>query len=453
MAPHWFQELWRIITLALGMLAVGLLLNQPFLFLFLACLIYLSWHLYNLYQLDRWFHQSPRPRDLPDSPGIWGEVFYHFYRLQRRNRKRKRKLTSMLKRFRRSTAALPDAAVVLGPHYQIEWFNKSAQQLLGLHAPHDIRQPITNTLTHSTFQHYLSDQQYKDDKEGLKLQAPIDPNIMLRINVVPYTGSRHLLLARDVTKLHHLEQVRRDFVANVSHELRTPLTVISGFVETMADSDDECAEQWRRPLLLMAQQSTRMRNIIEDLLLLSKLESEPLSELERVDVPDLLHSIAEDAHLLSGEQKHHIELDVEPELKLYGRTSELRSAFSNLVFNAVRYTPENGYIHIRWYSDAQGIYFSVQDTGEGIAPEHLPRLTERFYRVDVARSRSQGGTGLGLAIVKHVLNHHEGQLHIESILGQGSTFRCQFPLKPKRLRQQESKVETNEDDETTNTRE
>lgn len=424
MSP-WVQEFWRVLGWTLGLLLIGLLLGYPVLFLFLACLSYLGWHLYHLYHLERWFTKSKKFQP-PDAPGIWGEVFYHFYRLQQRNRRRKRKLGEMLKRFQDSTAAIPDAAVVLGPRHEIEWFNKAACQLLALQSPKDKGQPITNLLRSPAFHHYLVN---RNDKESIQFTSPANPNIMLKVTVIPYADTQCLLIAHDITHVHRLEQIRSDFIANVSHELRTPLTVITGFLETMIDSQ-ECDQAFHRPLFLMAQQTVRMRNIVEDLLLLSRLEVEPPIEedVEPIHVVYLLHEICEEAKLLSGEQEHHLILEAQEHIMIDGRMEELRSAFSNLIFNAVRYTPAKGNIWIRWYQDTQGIHLEIEDSGEGIPPEHIPRLTERFYRVDVGRSRSQGGTGLGLAIVKHVLTRHKGQLHIESTLGQGSLFRCDFPV-------------------------
>ncbi len=421
MSRAWIQEIGRLLLLIGGMLFIGFLTGQIVLFLFIALLIYLGWHLYNLYCLEHWFTQS-KTFYPPEARGIWGEVFYHFYHLQQRNRKRKRKLSAMLKRFKKSTAAMPDAAVVLGKNYEIEWLNKAARRLLGLQSPQDISKPITNFIRSPAFSQYLT---HDDKKSGINLASPTEPNLILRIHIVPYAGNQHLLLARDVTQIHLLEQIRSDFIANVSHELRTPLTVVNGFIENMRDED--CPKEWERPLLLMAQQTARMCNIIEDLLLLSRLESAPTMEMTHpIIVADILKTICEEAQLLSGEKNHHITLEADKNLSLNGYAQELRSAFSNLVFNAVRYTPAGGTIKVRWYQDKKGKHFEVTDTGEGIAPEHLPRLTERFYRVDVGRSRNQGGTGLGLAIVKHVLNRHQGELRIESTLGEGSTFWCDF---------------------------
>jgi two-component system phosphate regulon sensor histidine kinase PhoR len=247
------------------------------------------------------------------------------------------------------------------------------------------------------------------------------------VSVVPYGNEQLLLVARDNTRLHKLEQIRRDFVANVSHELRTPLTVISGFLETLGDFPRINAQDRKHALQLMSQQTARMQHIVDDLLLLSRLETDQRPvRLEQVAVPDLLDTMADEAKTLSG-GKHAIRLEVEQDLHLHGNPEELRSAFTNLVSNAVRYSPGGGTITIRWFADARGAHFQVQDTGVGIAEHDIPRLTERFYRVDTARSRQSGGTGLGLAIVKHVLERHNAVLEISSELGEGSTFSCDFP--------------------------
>jgi two-component system, OmpR family, phosphate regulon sensor histidine kinase PhoR len=422
----WSEELWRLFLLFALLFIGGLLFGQVGWFLVFGLVLYLGWHLYNLYRLARWLRV--KKLQTPEAPGLWGEIFQQFRRLQQRNRKRKRKLSNMLRRFRESTEAMPDAAVVLNAAYEIEWFNKAAARFLNLQFPKDLNRPITNLLRDPRFIQYLEhDCKNNGSAPSIKLPSPLDTQRILRIHVVPYARKSHLLIARDVSRLHRLEQTRRDFVANVSHELRTPLTVIHGFIETLQDDLDDCP-QWQRPLLLMGQQAARMQNIVNDLLLLSRLEGEEIEgEGEAVDVPALLRDICADARALSGEQAHELCEEVDDSLFLCGREEELRSAFSNIVFNAVRYTPAHGKIFVRWYSDAEGAHFLVQDSGEGIARQHLPRLTERFYRVDVARSRGHGGTGLGLAIVKHVLNRHQAQLRIDSELGQGSVFCCDFP--------------------------
>jgi two-component system phosphate regulon sensor histidine kinase PhoR len=425
MNNHWRQEFSHLLAISLGLWVIGWWTGHIWLFLLIGCLWYITRHLYYLYHLDRWLIQSRKRNALLDTWGVWDEVFYELGRLQQRHRKRKRRLAEMLDQFHRSTDALPDAAVVLGTQSEIEWFNRSATLLLGLRHAQDKGQFIGNLVRYPLFNHYLA---HPEEPKSIKMISPVNPNIILRVHIVSYGENERLLLARDVTDIHRLEQVRQDFVANVSHELRTPLTVISGFIETMTDAEDACSQQWARGLALMAQQTTRMRNIVDDLLLLSRLESEPLEDSYRtIYVAELLQNIIEEACILSGSQQHHLQITADSEVNLRGREDELRSAFSNIIFNAVRYTPAGGVISVRWYADSAGGHLAVQDSGDGIAAEHLPRLTERFYRVDVGRSRNQGGTGLGLAIVKHVLNRHDAQLHISSEVDKGSLFQCDFP--------------------------
>lgn len=425
MTNPWIQEGSRFSLLVGGAWLIGWVLGYTVLFISLAVLFYLFWHVLNLYRLHRWLQRSKKFHP-PSAPGIWGEIAFQVLRLQQRNRKRKRKLTNMLKRFQSSTAAMPDAAVVLKHGATIEWFNRAAQNLLGLRSPQDIDQRVTKLLRNPQFIDYL--EQGNPQDQSIKITSPVDPDKMLRVHIVPYTGQRSLLIARDITRIHRLEQVRQDFVANVSHELRTPLTVIHGFLETMLDAKDEFAPEWQRPLALMSEQTLRMQNIVNDLLLLSRVESEQSAmQTETVDVPKMLRGIVDEAKALSGERAHSFQIEIDDLLYLKGKSDELRSAFSNLVFNAVRYTPAQGHIQLVWQMEEQQACFAVHDTGEGIAEQHIPRLTERFYRVDVSRSRGQGGTGLGLAIVKHVLNRHQGQLQIKSQLNQGSSFYCYFP--------------------------
>ena len=265
-------------------------------------------------------------------------------------------------------------------------------------------------------------------REPLEIPAPADINIQLQYAITRYGPGDRLMVVRDVTRLHNLEQMRKDFVANVSHELRTPLTVVVGYLETMLDLDDDLNPRWKRPLQQMQQQANRMQALLNDLLLLARLEtSDNPSEDELVDVRPLLEHIRKDAEALSGERGHRITLEIDGNTRLYAIEGELRSAFSNLAFNAVKYTPDGGDITLRWHSDAQGQHLSVIDNGEGIAPQHLMRLTERFYRVDTSRNSTTGGTGLGLAIVKHVLLRHQGKLEIKSDVGKGSCFSCHFP--------------------------
>ena len=427
MTHPWTAELRRLAFLVLFGLVLGAFLGQPTLVVLVAAAVYIGWHLYHLYQLEKWLRRG-RSLYPPEGTGIWGDVFYRLYQLQRRNRKRKKKLAGYLERFQEATEAMPDATVVLDSNGAIEWSNEAASALLGLRPGQDAGQRIDNLLRNPDFVEYLAQE---DFNEPLEIPSPCNSGVTLRVRVVPYGRDQRLLLARDISHQQQLEQMRRDFVANVSHELRTPLTVVSGFVENLLEEDDDCSEKWGRSLGLMQQQTRRMQRIVEDLLLLSRLETDRSRPGERVDVPAVMASVQEDARLLSGEQGHTIEAEVDPELRLAGSEKELHSAFGNLVSNAVRYTPAGGRIAVRWFRDQRGAHLQVEDTGEGIPADAIPRLTERFYRVDKGRSRESGGTGLGLAIVKHVLNRHDAQLRIDSTPGQGSTFTCDFP--PERI--------------------
>lgn len=423
MSNPWIEELWRTLAIAVVSLLIGWLLGAVSLALLLGLGMYAGWHMRQVYRLERWLRHGKRFHP-PEAQGIWEEIFQLIYRLQQRNRKRKRKLGSILNRFQQATAALPDATVVLTEGERIDWWNDAAEQLLGLHYPRDVGQHVGNLIRNPAFVAYLH---AVNIDTPIQMPAPGDQQLTLSVRLIRYGNDQRLLVARDISRLQQLERMRRDFVANVSHELRTPLTVVSGYLEALLEDDDEAARRWRRTLSSMQEQSSRMQGIVEDLLMLSRLESQAHPEqLVPVAIPGLLAQVREDAQRLSGSQAHQITLEADPELWLLGNESELRSLFSNLAFNAVHYTPAGGRIQMRWYGDSEGAHFQIQDSGIGIAAHHIPRLTERFYRIDVGRSRSSGGTGLGLAIVKHVLLRHDGQLQVESQPGKGSTFRCNF---------------------------
>jgi two-component system phosphate regulon sensor histidine kinase PhoR len=423
-SPPWPALWWRLALLFLSAALLGGLVDRLLLALLLAALGGLAWQLWQLYRLDRWL-RGDRDASPPRFGRVWDGIVIHVARLRRRSRKRKRKLSKLLQQFHQATAALPDAAVVLGEDDRMVWCNGAAQHLLGLSPTRDVGRPITHLLRYPGFVAFLAQRRPNDSVE---FSSPVDDALLLSARIVPYGKKQRLLLATDVSQIRRLEQMRRDFVANVSHELRTPLTVISGYLETLLDSDSPVLETWRQPLCRMQEQSRRMLHIIEDLLLLARLEArkEPLPRTP-VNVPALLADIADDALALSGEQGHQIDVTADPALWIHGCEKDLRSAFANLAFNAVRYTPAGGRIAIRWFADDSGAHLTVEDNGEGIAPHHIPRLTERFYRINRDRSRGSGGTGLGLSIVKHVLNHHGGQLRIASELGVGSVFTCDFP--------------------------
>lgn len=425
MSNPWSAEIWRIIGLLFGGLMLGLAIGNVFLVLFIMAAGYIVWHARQLRRLEAWLVHSKKMQP-PEGFGVWEEVFHRLYLLQQRNRSRKKRLANYLARFQSLTKALPDATVVIASNGEIEWFNDAAERFLNLRSPQDVGQRIDNLIRYPEFVQYLLGQR---EQESVVFPSPVNEGHMLSGRVVDYGQEQHLLVVRDVTRIMRLERMRRDFVANVSHELRTPLTVLNGYLETMVDADAAALKPWSRSLELMYEQGLHMNNIVEDLLLLSRLDiesSEPTDEL--VDVPRMLSMLCDEAKALSGERAHQIELEVDSGLWLAGHATHLRSAFTNLVSNAVRYTPSGSRIVMRWGITGNIARFEVQDSGEGIAAVHIPRLTERFYRVDTGRSRQNGGTGLGLAIVKHVVERHGGQLLIESTLGVGSVFRCEFPL-------------------------
>lgn len=420
----WSPEVWKGIGLLAAALLLGAAVGYTAWFLLGAVTIYLGLHLYNLHRLEHWLRVGRRYHP-PDARGIWGDVFHGLYRLQQRNRRRKRRLAQFLDRFEQVLGALPDATVVLGPDHTIEWANEAAARLLNLRWPQDSGRRIQTLVRFPLFLEYV---ERGDFAEPVEMPSPADGRVRLAVRLIPYGQDQLLLVARDMTRIHRLEQVRRDFVANVSHELRTPLTVMRGYLETLEGAGDELPAAWGEPVAIMGQQVARMQRIVEDLLLLARLEAEPVGAGARVvKVAPMLAQLREEARVLSGERGHRIELTADEELCLRGEEHVLRSAFANVLFNAVQYTPAGGGIAMRWYADGDGAHFEVEDNGIGVPPAHIPRLTERFYRVDKGRSRATGGTGLGLAIVKHALNRHDGRLRVQSEVGVGSVFTCDFP--------------------------
>ncbi|GAB4418011.1 MAG: phosphate regulon sensor histidine kinase PhoR [Sideroxydans sp.] len=382
-------------------------------------------HLRNLAALQRWLNDAEN-LPVPEGFGIWEDTFAHLNRLMRALREERERRAAALLQMQQATSALPEGVVILDEADRIEWCNALAEQHFGLDAERDLGQQITYLARQPEFVEYLA---MRDYAEPLLLRNARQEGLVLSVKLIAYGQRQRLLISRDVTQLERIETMRRDFVGNVSHELRTPLTVVNGFVETLLDMPTLDNEAARRGLQLMAEQTRRMENLVQDLLTLSRLESDqnPVRE-ETVDVAQLVSDIERDGRLLSREQ-HRITSQVERTLRLRGSADELRSAFGNLLTNAIRYTPAGGEIVLRWaLRDGQPV-FSVQDNGIGIAPQHIPRLTERFYRVDRSRSRETGGTGLGLAIVKHVALRHQASLDIHSEEGKGSTFSLVFPAR------------------------
>jgi two-component system phosphate regulon sensor histidine kinase PhoR len=380
--------------------------------------------LWQEFRLARWL-ENPDAVEAPDATGTWGDIFYRLEKLQRRQRASRSELTNALEQFEHAAQAVPDGMVILNGSEQIEWCNPASRKYMGLDAERDRGQFIRYLLRQANFLEFLDAADYS---RRLVCKSPINRELTLSMQLVPFGEGKKLLVARDVTELERVDAMRRDFIANVSHELRTPLTVVGGFVETLADAPELPPAESRRYFDLMLDHTRRMQHLLDDLLTLSRLESEEhILKDETVDVTELARALKTEAESLSR-GRHQVSLKIESSASLKGNLQEIRSALANLVSNAVRYTSAGGEITLAWREhNGEGI-FSVTDTGEGIAAEHIPRLTERFYRIDRSRSRETGGTGLGLAIVKHVLTRHGARLDIQSTPGKGSTFSAIFPV-------------------------
>ena len=423
MTPE-LKELLRFGALLLAGLTIGALTGAYALSLVVALLLWVWLQIVEFRRLERW---SRRPLSRPGNLlELWRRPTERLYRSLRSNRRRSHRLMNQIRRLQTATEALPDGAVLIRYNGTIEALNTPARELLGLRREDQgqnlgalVRHPDLSALIHGEI-----------DEQLVEIPAPTNDERRLEIRRILVDEGRVLILARDVTQLNRLLTMRQDFIANVSHELRTPLTVITGYLETLQDESLD-AETLRTLLSKLVSPAERMRALVDDLLLLTRLESSPaldLQQLDIIDVPALVRRVIADAEQLS-EGRHALIAHLDEGLGLHGVESELYSAFGNLVANAVRYSPEGGDITVRWQRTADGPRFAVEDEGMGIPEEHLSRLTERFYRVDLAGSRSRGGTGLGLAIVKHVLRRHETGLEVHSELGRGSSFQCVFPAR------------------------
>ncbi|HCJ52083.1 MAG: phosphate regulon sensor histidine kinase PhoR [Gallionellaceae bacterium CG1_02_56_997] len=427
MQDFWFRVSFPVLLSAMfGLLLWGLFSPVVAVSLVLLVLVLVMLrHALQLFRLGEWLRE-PRIETIPEASGIWDEVFSLVYQMVKAQKQTKLELAAELKHIVQATTALPDGVAILNEANRIEWFNPLAEQHFGLNARQDVMQDITYLVRQPEFIEYLYDSNH--DKPLVMRPARHDDRV-LSIKLVPYGENKRLLISRDITQMERMETMRRDFVANVSHELRTPLTVVNGFVENLQDMPDLSPAKIRHALQLMAEQTRRMDSLVSDLLTLSSLENNqnPL-RAEVVDMGVLLDEVCKDGQMLSAGRHVQYFAMSGPE-KFLGNRDELRSAFGNLISNAVRYTPEGGTINISWeLRNAQPV-FSVQDSGIGIAAEHIPRLTERFYRVDRSRSRGTGGTGLGMAIVKHIALRHQAELKIESEEGVGSTFSMVFPAR------------------------
>jgi len=423
-------DIYRLIGVLIISLLIGLVIDQVFACLFVGLFTLGYFYYRKLQELLIWM-RSLRDVEPPYLPGLFDAITDQFELLRGRHKKSKIKLSTYLRRFKQATQSLPDAVVVLGENDEIEWSNSKANVYLGIRNPQDRSQRIINLIRHPNLVRFMREFDQKDQKfeKSLELISPVNKDMHLELRLVFFGDAGKLLVARDITKIYRINRMRTDFIANASHELRTPLTVISGYLESFEDdfSGIESAATSAR-IRQMRKQADRMKRLIEDLLKLSSLETtEHVNQREPVRVPDLLGGIIDEARAISGDSTHHFQVDADRDLWIEGDRNQIYSAIANIVNNAVQHTADKGQITLRWFAGNNGPVFEVQDTGEGISAEHIPRITERFYRVDSGRSRDKGGTGLGLAIVKHILARHNARLEVESEPGAGSTFRICFP--------------------------
>lgn len=423
-SAHGWGSISRLGIAAAVACGVGLALRHVALSLAIVLGGYALVQTWNLLRLDLWLRRR-RVVQAPDISGPWGEVVAIVSRIYRRKQFHKARVIGLLREFRRLTTAMPEGAILLGPDREILWFNQRAAEWLGLHRRRDRGIRIENLIRHPAFVEYLRSGMPAD---GVVVHEPGEHGKWLACNVVK-TGEaeRQLLIVRDISREMQVESIRKDFVANASHELRSPLTVISGYLDALAD-DRKLDPTWNSPILEMRRQAERMSTIINGLLELSTLESGERRQTEHpIDIAGMLALLGREITTLELRPKT-VTVRADSEFWLIAVEGEIHSIISNLASNAVKYTAAEGEVELRWWTDEAGAHLSVRDTGVGIAPEHIPRLTERFYRVDSGRSREMGGSGLGLAIVKHALQRHEGSLTVISSEGVGSTFTCHFPL-------------------------
>ncbi|MFO1369317.1 MAG: phosphate regulon sensor histidine kinase PhoR [Marinagarivorans sp.] len=407
---------------ALGLL--GYFFDATALGLLIATSLYCCRILYQTHRLGRWIYQARRSTEADEGlSSVWSDIAEDVRFLQLRHDREKQRLQAVVVRVQEMTTALTDGVILIDKRDNVEWWNQAAGHLFGFKEV-DQGHKLTNIIRAPKFVHYFDQRSYQ---QPLELNAFRKDDLQLQIQVHPFGQGERLVVARDISRVYKLEQMRKDFIANLSHELRTPLTVIKGYLETLTDSE-QMPRTWQQPMAQMSGQAARMNSLIEDLMTLSKLETQEREpQRHPVALGPLLTGIIEDAKALSASRGHEFVLQGELATSLLGNSDELRSAFANLVVNAVNYSPNGGKIIISVQRASGGLEVSVKDNGVGIDPKHIPRLTERFYRVDPSRSVLTGGTGLGLAIVKHILLRHQAQLRINSMPGKGSTFYCEFP--------------------------
>ncbi len=424
--PAWLLELNRLTVIFVLAFLLGWLLNEKWLFVSIGLSLYAANVVWQFRKLDRWFNDETI--DVPEAAGAWGSILDKAYNMQRKGSEAKAQLQAIINRSRASINAFQEGVLLVDAHSNLDWWNKTAGKMLGLQYPKDVSQPMVNLIREPGFKDYFFRKSYL---EPMVIKSP-DNEKTLQIQFTLFGDEERLLVVRDISRIQRLEQVRSDFVANVSHELKTPLTVIRGYLETFFDQIHTFDRQWHRPVKSMGEQAMRMDALVDDLLLLSKLESsDQLHQELKIDLAELIQGALEECTMLAEKKNQLLQLKFEQPVTLLGAYNEIRSAIINLIVNAIKYTPEQGTISVSiekgLFEDSEGVAVIVEDNGFGIEEKHLSRLTERFYRVDRSRSLETGGTGLGLAIVKHVLLRHQGALEIESKYGVGSRFICWLP--------------------------
>lgn len=421
-----FVWILSIVLLIVWFTAAGLLglyFDQLWMALALAAFVLIAKHYWNIYWLNHWLWHSKKMSP-SITRGVWGHIYKGIYHAHIKSRIKRKQLSEIMGTFKAGSEALPDAAVVVNHKNEIVWCNRLARIDLALSWPEKHGVKIVDAIPQAEFIEFIKSKRFEFP---LEIPSPANAQKILEVRIAPFVDSYLMLLIRDVTRLTQIEKMRKDFVANVSHELRTPLTVINGYLEMLPDAAQLPPMMMNKAIAEMRTQSIRMQTLIEELLQLSRIEASNERAFDKlVNVPQVLWQIQTEAQALNREKQHKLFFDIAPQLCVYGIESELRSAFSNLIFNAIHYTPDKGVIEVRWQLSKDSARFSVKDNGDGVAAKDINRITERFYRVDKARSRKTGGSGLGLSIVKHVLTHHNSNLKISSALGVGSDFSCEF---------------------------
>ena len=418
-------EQTRLLYILVGTIAGGLLTDYWTASLCVSLIAYIIWMSIKLHQFNRWL-ETGDPNETPNSDGIWESLTNKVHSLKKTGNKRKDRMDKLLRRFQGIITGLPYATIVLNDKNEIDWANSNSKELLGINIKQDRGQRIENLIRLPKVHKILK----KNITKEIEIVSPTDQNRELSLQLIPIQSDLKLIIARDISERVHIQQMRKNFIANASHELRTPLTVIAGYLEII-ESHPELSDSLKQPVKTANEQALRMQSIIEDLLILSRLENSELNGESNIqlDMPKIIRSICDnEIELLSEQTQHTLEANIDANLTIRGSESEIISVCSNLIHNAIRHTPKGTAVNVTWRKEPTGeACLLVEDNGPGIPSEHLAHLTERFYRVDKGRSQNTGGTGLGLAIVQHIIQRHYGNLEIQSEIGKGSSFIVCFP--------------------------